>query len=91
MEIEATIIKKSTTTVICKLSNLPIISVGLVNIWLISSNFWFKNISEPTTIKTAAKEKTTKFTIKLKFPFFKFFSSLIYLEKSPKLIMIIEK
>ena len=67
VEIEATIIKKSTTTVICKLSNLPIISVGLVNIWLISSNFWFKNISEPTTIKTAAKEKTTKFTIKLNF------------------------
>ena len=32
-----------------------------------------------------------KFKSKLKFPFFKFFSSFTYLEKSPKLKIIIEK
>ena len=44
--------KNKTTTVICKLSNLPIISVGLVKICSIFSNFWFKNTSEPVTMKT---------------------------------------
>ena len=38
VEADAKIIKKSTITVICKLSNLPIISDGFVNILFISSN-----------------------------------------------------
>ena len=91
MDIEATIIKKRTTTVICKVSNLPIISVGLVKILSKSSNFKFKNASEPMTIKTEKNENIIRFKSKLRFPFFKFFSSFTYLEKSPKLIIIIEK
>ena len=39
VEAEATTIKKSAIIVICILSNLPIISVGLVNILSKSSNF----------------------------------------------------
>mgnify|MGYP002700872137 CR=1 FL=1 len=56
VEAEATTIKNSAIIVICMLSNLPIISVGLVNILSKSSNFWFKKVSEPTTIKTAKIE-----------------------------------
>ena len=91
MDIEATIIKKRITTVICKVSNLPIISVGLVKILSKSSNFKFKNASEPMTIKTEKNENIIRFKSKLRFPFSKFFSSFTYLEKSPKLIIIIEK
>ena len=87
----ATIIKKRVTTVICKLSNFPIISVGFVKILSMSVNFWFKKISEPKTIKTAKNEKIIKFKIRLKLPLFKSFSFFTYLEKSPKLTIIIEK
>ena len=52
VEAEAIIINNNTIVVIAKLSNLPIISVGLVKILLISSNCSFKKTSEPTTIKT---------------------------------------
>ena len=72
VEIDAIIIKNRTTTVICKLSNLPIISVGLVKILSKSSNFKFKNASEPITIKTAKNENRIRIKIKLRFPFFKF-------------------
>ena len=91
VDIDATTIKNKTTTVICKLSNLPIISVGFVKILSKSSNLRFKNASEPTTIKKAKNENIIKFNNKLKLPFFKFCSSFTYLVKSPKLIMIIEK
>ena len=43
------------------------------------------------TIKIEKKENIIKFIIKLKLPFFKSFSFLTYLEKSPKLIIKIEK
>ena len=76
---------------ICVLSNFPIISVGFVKILSISKNLWFKKTSDPTTIKTAKNEKIIKFNIKLKFPFFNSFSFFTYLEKSPKLTIIIEK
>ena len=70
VEAEATTIKNSAIIVICMLSNLPIISVGLVNILSRSSNFWFKKVTEPTTIKTAKKENISRFKIKLKLRFF---------------------
>ena len=73
------------------LSNLPIISVGFVSILSKSENFWFKKISDPATIKTEKNENIIKFNIKVKFPLFKSFSFFIYLEKSPKLTMVIEK
>ena len=91
VEIDAIIIKNNTTTVICKFSNLPMISVGFVNILSKSSNLRFKNASEPTTIKNAKNENINKFNNKLRLPFFKFCSSFTYLAKSPKLIIIIEK
>ena len=52
------------------MSNLPIISVGLVKIELKSRNLKFKNTSEPITINTEKKEKMIKLAIKLKLPFF---------------------
>ena len=91
MEAEAIIIKNNTTDVICKLSNFPTISVGLVKILSISENFWLRKTSEPVTIKTDRIEKIIKFKIKLKFPFFNSLSFFTYLEKSPKLIIKIEK
>tara|TARA_B100001564_G_scaffold344878_1_gene342897 strand:- start:8 stop:367 length:360 start_codon:yes stop_codon:yes gene_type:complete len=45
----------------------------------------------PETINNAKKEKINKFKIKLRFPFLSWLSSLTYLEKSPKLKIIIEK
>ena len=42
-------------------------------------------------MKTAKKEKITRFKIKLKLPFFNSFSFLTYLLKSPKLTITIEK
>ena len=56
VDAEAIIINNNTIVVIFKLSNLPIISVGFVNILLISSNCWFRKTSEPTTIKTENNE-----------------------------------
>ena len=64
------------------------ISVGFVNIF---SEFSFKKTSAPITINKAKNENKIKFKIKLKFPFFNSFSSLTYLEKSPKLKITIEK
>ena len=51
----------------------------------------FKKTSEPTTIKTENSENIIKFKIKLKLPLFSSLLSLTYLEKSPKLTIIIEK
>ena len=48
------------------LSNLPIMSVGLVKIELKSRNLKFKKTSDPTTIKTEKTEKIIKLAIKLK-------------------------
>ena len=42
------------------MSNFPIISVGFVKTLSISENFWFKNKSEPVTIKTEKKENIIK-------------------------------
>ena len=64
------IIKKIAITVMEVMSNLPIISVGLVKIELKSRNLKFKNTSEPITINTEKKEKIIKLAIKLKLPFF---------------------
>ena len=64
------IIKKIAITVMSVLSNLPIMSVGLVKIELKSRNLKFKNTSDPTTIKTEKTEKIIKLAIKLKLPFF---------------------
>ena len=91
VDIDAVIIKNRAITVTWRLSNLPIISVGFVKILSKSSTLRFKKASAPTTIKTEKKEKTIKLKSKRKFPFFKSFSSLTYLEKSQKLIMMIEK
>ena len=74
-----------------KLSNLPIISVGLVNIRSILSKFLFKIMSTPKTIKTENKEKIIKFKIRVKLPIFNSFSFFTYLEKSPKFTITIEK
>ena len=63
------IIKKIAIIVINVLSNLPIISVGLVKIELKSRNLKFKKTSDPTTIKTEKIEKIVKLAIKLKLPF----------------------
>ena len=70
VEPDARIMNIKAITVICKLSNLPIISVGFVNILSIASGPCFKKISDPTTIKSAKKEKIIKLKIKPKFPFF---------------------
>ena len=59
VEIDAIIIKNRTTTVICKLSNFPIISFGLVKIEFRSKNFKLRKTSDPITIKTEKKEKLT--------------------------------
>ena len=83
--------KKIAITVRDVLSNLPIISVGLVKIELKSRNFKFKNTSDPITIKTEKKEKIIKLAIKLKLPFLSSLSFLTYREKSPKLTIKIEK
>ena len=83
--------KKMAITVMDVLSNLPTISVGLVKIELKSRNLKFKNTSDPITIKTEKKEKIIKLVIKLKLPFFSSLSLLTYLEKSPKVTIIIEK
>ena len=91
VEAEEIMIKNRTTIVICILSNFPTISVGLVKILSISENFWLRKTSDPVTIKTDKKEKIIKFKIKLKFPFFNSCSFFTYLEKSPKLIIKIEK
>ena len=91
MDADAITIKNRAIIVICRLSNFPIISVGLVKILSKSENFWFKKISEPVTIKTEKKENIIKFIIKLKLPFLKSLSFFTYLEKSPKLIIKIEK
>ena len=69
VDADAIIMKKMTITVIDVLSNLPIISVGLVKIELKSKNLKFKNTSDPTTIKTEKIEKIIKLAIKLKLPF----------------------
>ena len=91
VEAEAIIIKIKTKLVTSKLSNFPIISVGLVKILSKLSGFCFKNESDPMTINKAKEEKITKFKIKLKFPFFNSFSFFTYLEKSPKVKITIEK
>ncbi len=91
VEADAIIIKKIAITVMDVLSNLPIISVGLVKIELKSRNLRFKNTSDPTTIKTEKKEKIIKLAIKLKLPFVNSSSFLTYREKSPKQVIIIEK
>ena len=70
VDADAIIIKNKTITVTCKLSNLPIMSVGLVNIFSISLNCCFKKISDPVTINTANIENIIRFTNKHKFPFF---------------------
>ena len=49
------------------------------------------NTSDPTTIKTEKIEKIIKLPIKLKLPFVNSSSFLTYREKSPKLVIIIEK
>ena len=67
-------IKTKTKLVISKLSNFPIISVGLVNILFKFSGSCFKKPSAPATIKTVINEKITRFNSKLKFPFFNSFS-----------------
>ena len=69
VDAEAITIKIKTKFVINKLSNLPIISVGLVNILDKFSGFCFRNTSTPVTINKAKKEKIIKFNIKLKLPF----------------------
>ena len=91
VEIEATIIKMKAVIVMAKLSNLPIISLGLVKIEFKSKNFKLRKTSDPITIKTEKKEKIIKLNIKLKFPFLSSFSLLTYLEKSPKFTNRIEK
>ena len=77
VDAEATIIKNKTVIVICKLLNLPIISVGFVNILSISLNCCYKKTSDPETIKTANKENNKRLINKLKFPNFNSFSLLI--------------
>ena len=69
VDAEEIIIKKIAITVMSVLSNLPIMSVGLVKIELKSRNLKFKNTSDPTTIKTEKIEKIIKLAIKLKLPF----------------------
>ena len=59
VDADAITIKNKAIIVICRLSNFPIISVGLVKILSISENFWFKKISEPVTIKIEKKENIT--------------------------------
>ena len=76
VDAEATIIKNKTITVIMVLSRVPIISVGFVSIFPISSSFWWKITSAPTTIKTAKNENIIRFKNKLKLPFFNSSSSL---------------
>ena len=69
VDVEAIIIKIKTKLVISRLSNLPIISVGFVNIVAKFSGFSFKKISTPVTINKAKKEKIIKFNTILKLPF----------------------
>ena len=91
VDIEAIKIKTKTKLEISKLFSFPIISDGFVRILDMFSESNFKNASAPVTMNKVKKEKIIKFKIKLKFPFFNSFSFLTYLEKSPKLKMIIEK
>ena len=91
VEAEAIIIKIKTKFVISKLSNFPIMSVGLVSILFRFSGSSFKKASAPVTINNVKNEKIIKFNNKLKFPFLSSFSFLTYLEKSPKFKITIEK
>ena len=91
VDAEAIIIKIRAKFVINKLSNFPIISVGLVKILDKFSGSCFKYASTPETINKAKKEKNIKFNNKLKFPLFNSLWLLTYLEKSPKLKITIEK
>ena len=88
---EAIIINTKTKFVTSKLSNLPIISVGLVSILDKFSGSCFKNASTPETMNKAKNEKIIKFKTIHKLPFFNWFSLFTYLEKSPKLKIAIEK
>ena len=56
VEAEAIIMKNKTITVIIVLSKVPIMSVGFVSIFPISSSFWWKITSDPTTINTVKNE-----------------------------------
>ena len=91
VDAEAMIIKIKAKETKRILSNLPIISVGLVKI--ISTFCWFKfwNASAPVTINNEKNEKIIRFKIKLKLPFLNSCSFLTYLEKSPNDKIIIEK
>ena len=85
------IIKIRAKTVKPVLSNFPIISIGLVNIWSTTISFWFKKTSTPTTIDVAKNENKIIFRKRLRFPNFRSLSVLTYLEKSPKFNNTIEK
>ena len=69
VDADAMMINNNAKFMINKLFNLPIISVGLVNIRSKFSGSCFKNASIPATINKAKKVNITKFNIKLKFPF----------------------
>ena len=74
VDAEAIIIKIKAKETKRILSNLPIISVGLVRI--ISTFCWFKfwKASAPVTINNEKNEKIIRFKIKLKLPFLSSFS-----------------
>ena len=61
VDAEAIIIKTKAKIITCKLSNLPRISVGFVNILFKFSGSCFKKASMPETINNAKKEKINKF------------------------------
>ena len=67
------------------------ISVGFVNNLSTEIRFFSKTILDPNTKEIAKNEKINKFKNKLKLPLFKSLSLFAYLEKSPKLTIIIEK
>ena len=73
------------------MSNFPIISVGFVNILSIGIKFFSKTTLDPITKEIAKNEKINKFKSKLKLPLLTSLSLFAYLEKSPKLTIMIEK
>ena len=63
VEAEAIIIKIKTKLIISKLSNFPIMSVGLVSILFKFSGSSFKKASAPVTINNVKNEKIIRFNI----------------------------
>ena len=69
VDAEAINIKIKAKFVMSKLSNFPIMSVGLVSILLRFSGSCFKKASVPVTINNVKNEKIIRLSIKLRFHF----------------------